>query len=43
MSPALTRKEKQAKTRSALLSSAAKLICVPQRGQNPRREPGDDS
>jgi AcrR family transcriptional regulator len=27
MSPALTRKEKQAKTRSALLSSAAKLIC----------------
>ena len=27
MSPNLTRKEKQAKTRSALLSSAAKLIC----------------
>ncbi len=27
MSPALSRKEKQAKTRSALLSSAAKLIC----------------
>jgi AcrR family transcriptional regulator len=27
MSTALTRKEKQAKTRSALLSSAAKLIC----------------
>jgi AcrR family transcriptional regulator len=27
MSPSLTRKEKQAKTRSALLSSAAKLIC----------------
>jgi AcrR family transcriptional regulator len=27
VSPALTRKEKQAKTRSALLSSAAKLIC----------------
>jgi AcrR family transcriptional regulator len=27
MSPALTRKEKQAKTRSALLKSAAKLIC----------------
>jgi AcrR family transcriptional regulator len=27
MSPALTRKEKQAKTRSALLRSAAKLIC----------------
>ncbi len=27
MSPALTRKEKQEKTRSALLSSAAKLIC----------------
>jgi AcrR family transcriptional regulator len=27
MSPALTRKEKQAKTRSSLLSSAAKLIC----------------
>jgi AcrR family transcriptional regulator len=27
MSPALTRKEKQAKTRSALLSSAANLIC----------------
>ena len=27
MSPTLTRKEKQAKTRSALLSSAAKLIC----------------
>jgi AcrR family transcriptional regulator len=27
MSPALTRKEKQARTRSALLSSAAKLIC----------------
>jgi AcrR family transcriptional regulator len=27
MSPALTRKEKQAKTRTALLKSAAKLIC----------------
>jgi AcrR family transcriptional regulator len=27
MSPALTRKEKQAKTRTALLASAAKLIC----------------
>ena len=27
MSPALTRKEKQAKTRSALLRSAARLIC----------------
>jgi AcrR family transcriptional regulator len=27
MGPALTRKEKQARTRSALLSSAAKLIC----------------
>jgi AcrR family transcriptional regulator len=27
MSPAITRKEKQAKTRSALLKSAAKLIC----------------
>jgi AcrR family transcriptional regulator len=27
VSPALTRKEKQAKTRSALLKSAAKLIC----------------
>ena len=27
MSPALTRKEKQARTRSALLRSAAKLIC----------------
>jgi AcrR family transcriptional regulator len=27
MSPALTRKEKQAKTRSSLLNSAAKLIC----------------
>jgi len=27
MGPALSRKEKQAKTRSALLSSAAKLIC----------------
>jgi len=27
MSPHLTRKEKQAKTRSSLLSSAAKLIC----------------
>lgn len=27
MSPRLTRKEKQARTRSALLSSAAKLIC----------------
>jgi AcrR family transcriptional regulator len=27
VSPALTRKEKQARTRSALLSSAAKLIC----------------
>ena len=27
MSPALTRKEKQAKTRSALLRSASKLIC----------------
>jgi AcrR family transcriptional regulator len=27
MTPALTRKEKQEKTRSALLSSAAKLIC----------------